>query len=111
MLFSFHCVLEIFELFVNGSTCFVPGVASIGDACGIAFGASSSIGGNSFTGSSASIVSEISGSTSDIYIIFYLFCLYVLYILSIWTNLRNINIKLLILISRGLFNYLMETEC
>ena len=98
-------------MFVNGSTCFISGVASIGDACGIAFGASSSIGGNSFTCSSASIVLEISGSASDIYIISYIFCLYVLYILSIWTNLRNINIKLLIIISRGLFKYLIETEC
>ena len=66
-------------MFLRGSTCFISCVGSI---VGSAFGASSSIGGNSFTGSSASIVLVISGSTSDIYnilyilSIFFIFCLY-----------------------------------
>ena len=67
-------------MFLRGSTGFISCVASI---IGSAFGASSSsIGGNSFTGASASIVLVISGSTSDIYNIlyilsmFYIFCLY-----------------------------------
>ena len=68
-------------MFLRGSTGFISCVGSI---VGSAFGASSSsIGGNSFTGASASIVLVISGSTSDIYNIiiyfvymFYIFCLY-----------------------------------
>ena len=67
-------------MFFNGSIGFAFVGASI---VGSAFGASSSIGGNSFTGASASIVLVISGSTSDIYnilyilsIFFYIFCLY-----------------------------------
>ena len=51
-------------MFLSGSTGFASDGASI---VGSALGASSSIGGNSFTGSSASIVLVISGSTSDIY--------------------------------------------
>ena len=63
-------------MFLRGSTGFISCVGSI---VGSAFGASSSsIGGNSFTGASASIVLVISGSTSDIYFVymFYIFCLY-----------------------------------
>ena len=69
-------------MFLSGST----GFASVGASIvGSAFGASSSIGGNSFTGSSASIVLVISGSTSDIYNILYILSI-LLYILSIWTK-------------------------
>ena len=57
-------------MFIRGSTGFISCVGSI---VGSAFGASSSsIGGNSFTGASASIVLVISGSTSDIYNILYI---------------------------------------
>ena len=50
-------------MFVRGSTYFISCVGSIvGSACG----ASSSVGGNSLTGTSASIVVVIPGSTSDI---------------------------------------------
>ena len=70
-------------MFFNGSTGSISCVASI---IGSAFGASSSIGGNSFTGSSASIVLVISGSTSDIYNILYILSIFYIYILSIWTN-------------------------
>ena len=71
-------------MFLRGSG-FISCVASI---IGSAFGASSSIGGNSFTGSSASIVLVSSGSTSDTYNILYMLSIYFLfiYILSIWTN-------------------------
>ena len=70
-------------MFLSGSTGFASdGASSVGSA----FGASSSIGGNSFTGSSASTVLVISGSTSDIYNILYILSVYFLYILSIWTN-------------------------
>ena len=52
-------------------------MSCVGSVIGSAFGASSSIGGNSFTGSSASIVLAISGSTSDIYNILYVLSIYV----------------------------------
>ena len=71
-------------MFFNGSIGFISCVGSIiGSAFGASSSSSSSIGGNSFTCASASIVLVISGSTSDIYnilyilsIFFYIFCLY-----------------------------------
>ena len=78
------------------STGFISCVASI---VGSAFGASSSIGGNSFTGSSASIVLVISGSTSDIYNILYILSILFIYFVYM-DKLRNINI-----------NYLIERGC
>ena len=59
---SFIC--SIFELFFNGGAGLVCGGGCSGRGCC----ASSSIGGNSFTGSVASIVLLISDSTSDIMI-------------------------------------------
>ena len=50
-------------------------ISCVGSIIGSVLGASSSIGGNSFTGSSASIVLVISGSTSDIYNNLYIFFL------------------------------------
>ena len=81
-------------MFLRGSTCFISCVGSI---VGSAFGASSSsIGGNSFTGASASIVLVISGSTSDIYNILYI--LSKCFICFVYMDkLRNININNLIL--------------
>ena len=74
-------------MFFNGSTGFI---SCVGSSIGSAFGASSSIGGNSFTGSSASIVLVVSGSTSDIYNILYI--LSILFIYFVYTGkLRNIN--------------------
>ena len=75
-------------MFLSGSTCFISCVGSIGVS---AFGASSSIGGNSFTGSSASIVLVISGSTSDIYNILYILSISFIYFVYM-DKLRNINI-------------------
>ena len=80
----FYYVLEFLSCFFNGST---GSISRVGSIIGSAFGASSSIGGNSFTGSSASIVLVISGSTSDIYNILYILSiLFFKYILSIWSN-------------------------
>ena len=78
-------------MFLRGSTCFISCVGSI---VGSAFGASSSssIGGNSFTGSSASIVLVISGSTSDIYNILYILSICFIYFVYM-DKLRNINIS------------------
>ena len=81
-------------MFLSGSTCFISCVGSIGVS---AFGASSSIGGNSFTGSSASIVLVISGSTSDIYNILYILSIYFFIYFVYMDKLRNININNLIL--------------
>ena len=79
-------------MFFNGSI----GFASVGASIvGSAFGASSSIGGNSFTGSSASIVLVISGSTSDIYNILYILSIFFIYFVYM-DKLRNININNLI---------------
>ena len=81
-------------MFLSGSTCFISCIGSIGVS---AFGASSSssIGGNSFTGTSASIVLVISGSTSDIYNI--LCALSVCFIYFVYMDkLRHININNLI---------------
>ena len=79
-------------MFFNGSI----GFASVGASIvGSAFGASSSIGGNSFTGSSASIVLVISGSTSDIYNILYILSICFIYFVYM-DKLRNININNLI---------------
>ena len=73
-------------MFFNGSI----GFASVGASIvGSAFGASSSIGGNSFTGSSASIVLVISGSTSDIYNILYILSICFIYFVYM-DKLRNI---------------------
>ena len=81
-------------MFFNGSI----GFASVGASIvGSAFGASSSIGGNSFTGSSASIVLVISGSTSDIYNILYILSICFIYFVYM-DKLRNININNLIYI-------------
>ena len=82
-------------MFLRGSTCFISCVASI---IGSALGASSSsIGGNSFTGASASIVLVISGSTSDIYNILYILSIYFFFIYFVYMDkLRNININNLI---------------
>ena len=77
-------------MFFNGSI----GFASVGASIvGSAFGASSSIGGNSFTGSSASIVLVISGSTSDIYNILYILSICFIYFVYM-DKLRNININM-----------------
>ena len=76
-------------MFFNGSI----GFASVGASIvGSAFGASSSsIGGNSFTGASASIVLVISGSTSDIYNILYILSIYFFFIYFVYMDkLRNI---------------------
>ena len=83
-------------MFLRGSTCFISCVGSI---VGSAFGASSSssIGGNSFTGASASIVLVISGSTSDIYNILYILSICFIYFVYM-DKLRNININNLILL-------------
>ena len=79
-------------MFFNGSI----GFASVGASIvGSAFGASSSIGGNEFTGSSASIVLVISGSTSDIYNILYILSICFIYFVYM-DKLRNININNLI---------------
>ena len=79
-------------MFFNGSI----GFASVGASIvGSAFGASSSIGGNSFTGASASIVLVISGSTSDIYNILYILSICFIYFVYM-DKLRNININNLI---------------
>ena len=77
-------------MFLSGSTCFISCVGSIGVS---AFGASSSIGGNSFTGSSAPIVLVISGSTSDIYNILYMLSIFLLMYFVYMDKLRNININ------------------
>ena len=79
-------------MFIRGSTGFISCVCSIISS---AFGASSSIGGNSFTGSSASIVFVISGSTSDIYNILYILSICFIYFVYM-DKLRNININNLI---------------
>ena len=82
-------------MFLRGSTCFISCVGSI---VGSALGASSSsIGGNSFTGTSASIVLVIPGSTSDIYNILYILSILFIYFVYM-DKLRNININSLILI-------------
>ena len=79
-------------MFFNGSI----GFASVGASIIVsAFGASSSIGGNSFTGSSASIVLVISGSTSDIYNILYILSICFIYFVYM-DKLRNTNINNLI---------------
>ena len=79
-------------MFFNGSI----GFASVGASIIVsAFGASSSIGGNSFTGSSASIVLVISGSTSDIYNILYILSICFIYFVYM-DKLRNVNINNLI---------------
>ena len=66
------------------------GFASVGASIvGSAFGASSSIGGNSFTGSSASIVLVISGSTSDIYNILYILSIFVFYIFCLYGQIEK----------------------
>ena len=85
-------------MFIRGSTGFISCVGSI---VGSAFGASSSsIGGNSLTGASASIVLVIPGSTSDIlYIYIYIYFVYILFIYFVYMDkLRNINMNNLILI-------------
>ena len=75
-------------MFFNGSI----GFASVGASIvGSAFGASSSsIGGNSFTGASASIVLVISGSTSDIYNILYILSIFFFIYFVYMDKLRNI---------------------
>ena len=80
-------------MFFNGSI----GFASVGASIIVsAFSASSSsIGGNSFTGSSASIVLVILGSTSDIYNILYILSICFIYFVYM-DKLRNININNLI---------------
>ena len=80
-------------MFFRGSTCFISCVGSI---VGSALGASSSsIGGNSFTGASASIVLVVSGSTSDIYNILYILSICFKYFVYM-DKLRNINFDNLI---------------
>ena len=65
--------------------------------CWFCLGASSSsIGGNSFTGASASIVLVISGSTSDIYNILYILSICFIYFVYIH-KLRNINNLILLI--------------
>ena len=82
-------------MFLRGSTGFISCVGSI---VGSAFGASSSsIGGNSFTGASASIVLVISGSTSDIYNILYILSICFIYFVYM-DKLRNIYMNTLILL-------------
>ena len=86
---SFIC--SIFELFFNGGAGLVCGGGCSGRGCC----ASSSIGGNSFTGSSASIVLLTSGSISVIYIYsiiqnFYIFST-VEHLENTWRN-DNINV-------------------
>ena len=83
-------------MFFNGSTGFI---SCVGSVIGSAFGASSSssIGGNSLTGTSASIVLVIPGSTSDIYNILYILSILFIYFVYM-DKLRNININNLILI-------------
>ena len=100
-------------MFLRGSAGFISCVGSI---VGSAFGASSSSnGGNSFTGSSASSVLVISGSTSDIYNILYVLSIFFyIFIYFIYMDkMRNIHINNLIflLINRLVFNYLVESEC
>ena len=81
-------------MFLRGSTCSISCVGSIGVS---AFGASSSsIGGNSFTGASASIVLVISGSTSDIYNILYILSICFIYFVYM-DKLRNINNLILLI--------------
>ena len=81
-------------MFIRGSTGFISCVVSV---IGSAFGASSSIGGNSFAGASASIVLVIPGSTSDIYNILYILSLFLIYFVYM-DKLRNININNLTLL-------------
>ena len=80
-------------MFLRGSTGFISCVGSI---VGSAFGASSSIGGNSFTGASASIVLVISGSTSDIYNILYILSICFIYFVYM-DKLRDINNLILLI--------------
>ena len=80
-------------MFLRGSTGFI---SCVGSVIGSAFGASSSsIGGNSLTGTSASIVLVIPGSTSDTYNILYILSILFIYFVYM-DKLRNINIHDLI---------------
>ena len=81
-------------MFFNGST---GSISCVGSIIGSAVGASSSIGGNSFTGSSASIVLATSGSTSDIYNILYILSIF-LFIFCLYGQIEKYII----------FNYLIE---
>ena len=94
---SFIC--SIFELFFNGGAGLVCGGGCSGTGCC----ASSSIGGNSFTGSSASIVLLTSGSISVIYIVLYKISIYFLP-WNIWRKLGEMIILIFdIIILIGLF--------
>ena len=95
----FNC--SVFELFFNTGAC--AGLVCGGGCSGRGCCASSSIGANSFTGSSASVILVISGSTSDIYIVFYKNSIYFLP-WKIWRKLGEIIILIFnIIILIGLF--------